>query len=681
MKQVLLKKNHLIILMGMLLVLWASFIIYKKAAIEIDEVVEQTHYEASLNFNITKIKLESYLNNLQDKIQIESYKHAGNIREIYEDPEANYERLESFQKHLKNFLPDANHATLTNVVGEPLSPNFDGYMGDLCLENVRNFTNTNKYEIRVHPSTEGFHFDIMIKYRDIQTDHTGVFFTSFKTKGVTAILKAGQVNGNQLFLILKSDLGLIEVSAVGNRLEFYRATKLSEQELKRISINQQVANTSWVLVNVTPAEGVDNEVNDIVISAIVSILLLYIVSGVMFFTIIRETIRRQRVSSRYQVFLDKTEIGLVVFDADKNIIDCNHAFKDLVKADSLIAVKNTSMSNWLPESAVNEVLGCLEEVDEYGQKLDLQLNYTSDENEQIILQLDIIADLDLSGAGKKYLLFCKDLSLSYKLDKLNAEKQAAIISNEAKSEFLANISHELRTPMHGILSYAAMGVKRINKVPLAKLEDYFKNIRASGDRLLVLLNSLLDLSKLEAGQMEMNYKKVDLLWVIDSALKEQNGKSDSRGLKMSFDETPEVSSFIDKEIVLEIDPGRITQVFANLISNAIKFTPENENISIYFQDSELQIDNEKVDAISIFVCNDGEGISEDELELIFEKFKQSKKQEGEDTGTVMGSTGLGLAICKEIISIHRGTIRAFSTQGENATFVVTLPLTRPIEND
>ena len=153
------------------------------------------------------------------------------------------------------------------------------------------------------------------------------------------------------------------------------------------------------------------------------------------------------------------------------------------------------------------------------------------------------------------MLFCKDISASFRIEKLNQEKQAAIISDQAKSVFLANISHELRTPMHGILSYASMGISRINKVPITKLLTYFNNIHLSGNRLLLLLNDLLDLSKLEAGQMEMNFKNINIIPVIERALDEQLSKVEDKNINLTFDKSLDG---IDKEINIDLSKEIVT---------------------------------------------------------------------------------------------------------------------------
>jgi len=255
---------------------------------------------------------------------------------------------------------------------------------------------------------------------------------------------------------------------------------------------------------------------------------------------------------------------------------------------------------------------------------------------------------------------------------LMTAKEAAEKANHAKSEFLANMSHELRTPMHSILSFAEIGKEKIDVAPKEKLHRYFSCIQDSGQRLLGLLNDLLDLSKLEAGHMEFSMNKHNIRDVVEAAHMELSTLLKNKSITLQ--ETP---SNIDTEAWIDFD--KLLQVMLNLLSNAIKFTPEGSTIQIHYRNSELPIgrraaDSNTVPAISITVEDEGIGIPQEELGMIFEKFIQSSKT---DTGA--GGTGLGLAICKEIITGHGGTIRAKNTPNGGAAFTFVIPRTQERE--
>ncbi len=242
-------------------------------------------------------------------------------------------------------------------------------------------------------------------------------------------------------------------------------------------------------------------------------------------------------------------------------------------------------------------------------------------------------------------------------------RQAAVAASLAKSEFLANMSHELRTPMHGILSFANLGVENFERVEPAKLLHYFRNIQKSGSRLLLLLNDLLDLSKLEAGKMFMQPQRTDLNGLIDEALAEIEALARSRGI--------ELRARLEKQPMLCIDPTRIMQVLHNLLSNALKFTPAGGCVLVSCGVTAAADGDVRQRQVELCVSDDGIGIPEDELEVVFDKFVQSSK-----TNTGAGGTGLGLAISREIVVAHGGSIRARNNAppARGASFVVRLPL-------
>ncbi len=243
-------------------------------------------------------------------------------------------------------------------------------------------------------------------------------------------------------------------------------------------------------------------------------------------------------------------------------------------------------------------------------------------------------------------------------ESLEKALEQATQANASKSEFLSNMSHELRTPLHAILSFARFGLKNYETATAEKLFKYFDRINTSGERLLALLNDLLDLSKLEAGKMLLNKQKMSLVSVAKDCVAEQSA---------SLKEKQQILLWDNKGFNTEanFDPVRIAQVITNLLSNAIKFSPERKIITICF--SEVDYHNQA--AIQLTLEDQGAGIPKDELEHIFDKFIQSSK-----TKTNAGGTGLGLAICQNIIGLHKGKIWAESVQAGGARLSFILPV-------
>lgn len=243
-------------------------------------------------------------------------------------------------------------------------------------------------------------------------------------------------------------------------------------------------------------------------------------------------------------------------------------------------------------------------------------------------------------------------------------KQAAEAANQAKSEFLANISHELRTPMHGILSFAKFGLSKKEASP-EKIRTFFTNIVDSGERLMVLVNDLLDLSKLEAGKMTVELGEHDLVATVQSVMRELEPQAEERGVRF---ELTGVS-----EGLIEIDPARISQIVRNLLANALRYTPEGGVVSLSVQPRELNVGRRRderilLSGLMLTVADQGPGIPEEELDTIFDKFVQSSK-----TKTGAGGTGLGLSICREIAWLHKGEVYAGNRPEGGAVFTLQLP--------
>jgi len=246
--------------------------------------------------------------------------------------------------------------------------------------------------------------------------------------------------------------------------------------------------------------------------------------------------------------------------------------------------------------------------------------------------------------------------------------EEAIFANKSKSEFLANMSHELRTPMHAILSFAAMGVEKIDVANSDRLLRYFTRILESGNRLLNLLNNLLDLSKLEAGATPLACDSQSLSDALRTVIDELSSLLSSKNIVLNIEQCRD-------DLQAWFDYDKIVQVFRNLLGNAIKFSDAGTVITISMERTHVISQNAiggHCEAVAVTVRDQGIGIPEQELNSVFDKFVQSSK-----TKTGAGGTGLGLAITKEIIERHGGEIRAKNNPDGGASFVFKLPIANP----
>jgi two-component system, NtrC family, sensor kinase len=222
-----------------------------------------------------------------------------------------------------------------------------------------------------------------------------------------------------------------------------------------------------------------------------------------------------------------------------------------------------------------------------------------------------------------------------------------------KSEFLANMSHELRTPLNAIIGFSEVLNERMFGELNEKQDEYLKDIYASGQHLLSLINDILDLSKIEAGRMELELAEFSLPVAIDNALILVRERASRRGIRLR-------SAIDDRVGMIRGDERKVKQVLLNLLSNALKFTPEGGRIDVRAAMTEGMAE--------ISVADTGVGIAPEDQAAIFEEFRQvgtaDKKVEG---------TGLGLALSRKFIELHGGRIWVHSQPGEGSTFSFTLP--------
>jgi GAF domain-containing protein len=249
-------------------------------------------------------------------------------------------------------------------------------------------------------------------------------------------------------------------------------------------------------------------------------------------------------------------------------------------------------------------------------------------------------------------LAIQNARLFREIEQKSRELEAA---SQHKSEFLANMSHELRTPLNAIIGFSEVLTERMFGELNDKQEEYLKDIHASGQHLLSLINDILDLSKIEAGRMELELKDFDLPQAIGNAVTLVRERAGRRGIALH--------QAVDQRLgQIRGDERKVKQVVLNLLSNALKFTPEGGRVDVQAT---------VVDGMAeVSVTDTGVGIAPEDQEAVFEEFRQvgtaDKKVEG---------TGLGLTLSRKFIELHGGRIWVQSEVGRGSTFTFTLPFT------
>ncbi|MBK8344370.1 MAG: hypothetical protein IPL12_14275 [Bacteroidetes bacterium] len=242
-----------------------------------------------------------------------------------------------------------------------------------------------------------------------------------------------------------------------------------------------------------------------------------------------------------------------------------------------------------------------------------------------------------------------------KTRELESEKERAEYSEKVKEQFLANMSHEIRTPMNAILGMTRL---LLEKEPRTDQLKYLNSIKHASDNLLVIINDILDLSKIEAGKINLESIPFDIRNEIKSVFETMKVNADDKNLELKTD----IENSIPKTIIG--DPYRLSQILLNLTGNAIKFT-EKGSVTIK---TTAAMQGEKV-LLTFSVIDTGIGIAKDKLDYIFDMFTQ----ETSSTTRKFGGTGLGLAICKKLIELQGGAISVDSEAGKGSVFSFTLP--------
>jgi HAMP domain-containing protein/signal transduction histidine kinase/ActR/RegA family two-component response regulator len=318
--------------------------------------------------------------------------------------------------------------------------------------------------------------------------------------------------------------------------------------------------------------------------------------------------------------------------------------------DRLVAAIGVSLNTILANRRTEELLT-------QSQRLALEMQQQSDEMQRTNAELEekaaLLSEQNVNIESKNREIELARLGLEEKAQQLAAASQY-------KSEFLANMSHELRTPLNSLLLLARMLADNGERNLTAKQIDFARTIHGAGSDLLALIDDILDLSKIEAGRMDIEPAEVHFTDVRAYVQRAFAPQAEDKGLTFAVDMEADLPD------VMVTDPQRLQQILRNLLSNAVKFT-DSGSVT-------LQIAQTGPDAVAFRVIDTGIGIADDKLDLVFEAFQQADGT----TSRRYGGTGLGLSISLELARLLGGAITVSSQPGEGSTFVLTVPLALPV---
>lgn len=364
-------------------------------------------------------------------------------------------------------------------------------------------------------------------------------------------------------------------------------------------------------------------------------------------------------TGKLQLILDNSPIGIFHYNKHGKITLFNKTFKKFIDAEE-DQIKGFNIFN----SQKNKDLSKAINDSRSGKQSIFEGKHSWDISNKKLHARAIFTPLFSSEGGfMGGICIYEDISERVRLEKLKIEKEAAEKANKAKSAFLANMSHEIRTPLNAIIGFSDMLVRYISD----ELQtSYLESIRSSGRSLLTLINDILDLSKIEAEKLELQYNPVDIFSFFKEIETIFSLKIKEKGLKFILD--------INKNlpVILHLDETRTRQILINLIGNAVKFTEEGyvklSVEAINFKNDFFEGKPVEYIDLTIEVEDTGIGIQKKSLEEIFKPFEQQELQSTKK----YGGTGLGLTICKRLVKLMDGELTVTSEWGKGSTFILML---------
>lgn len=359
--------------------------------------------------------------------------------------------------------------------------------------------------------------------------------------------------------------------------------------------------------------------------------------------------------SRFKRLVQSNVIGCIFWDSSGNITDANDAFLQMVgytREDLLFGKLN--WKTMTPVEHLHSSEQAIAQMKQVGAADPLEKEYIRSDGSRVPI---LLGGVLLEGSQNKGVSFVLDLSEQKQLEnQLRQQAEKLEQANRIKDEFLAVLSHELRSPLNSILGWSKL--LRSRKLDEATTTRALETIERNATMQTQLIEDLLDVSRILQGKTSLNVCPVDLALTIEAAINTVRLAAQAKSIQIDFLIAPTVG------VVLG-DPNRLQQVIWNLLSNAIKFTPSEGRVSIHLEHQGTQAQAQ------IQVSDTGKGISAEFLPHVFEYFRQADSS----TTRTQGGLGLGLAIVRHLVELHGGTVSASSSGvGQGATFTVTLPL-------
>ena len=366
----------------------------------------------------------------------------------------------------------------------------------------------------------------------------------------------------------------------------------------------------------------------------------------------QESLYRQRLS-----IIETTTDFIATFDPEGNITYINPAGRKMLGFGPDDDLSYLNLSGLIPPSVIDRVMNEAIPMAFMHKSWSGETALITRDGEEISVSQVVIAHFNSSGFPEYYSTTLRDITQAKRTEaELLQAKELAELAARAKSEFLATMSHEIRTPMNGVLGMAEL---LLDSALSGEQRQTVETLLQSGRALLVILNDILDYSKIEANRLELESLPFDLVDTLQAVKLLMQQQAESKTLYLSLQLPPEPALWVYGDVT------RVRQIILNLLSNAIKFT-ESGGITLALQFSR---DNEQLSVV-LSITDTGIGIPADKLESLFEKFNQVDSS----MARRFGGTGLGLAISRQLARMMGGDIECSSIEGVGSTFRLLLKL-------
>lgn len=375
------------------------------------------------------------------------------------------------------------------------------------------------------------------------------------------------------------------------------------------------------------------------------------------------------VQERFKYAMENLDAGFALWDSDDRLVGFNSFFQNIINFGANILELHITFEEYVKQWVkYSGRLGPDDSLEEYVQK---RVKQFSEPRSAVEIQLPnstwVNVVMQKLSDGSTIILYTDISQQHEREEELRHAREVAEIANEAKSNFLSSMSHELRTPMNAILGFGQLLQSDPGEPLSEQQENYTNQILKGGELLLELIDQVLELSRIEAGKIDISIEKIDAVPIVDECFAMLRERAEESNITL-------INNIGDKELpLLRVDSSRLRQILLNLMTNAIKYNFENGSVTI---ESEV-LDNR---FLRLYINDTGMGIPSEHQDKLFEPFNRLGRENGEIEGT-----GIGLTITKQYVELLFGHIGYTSEEGKGSSFWIDVPVdlgeTNPVDEN